>query len=86
MAAAIPMLVGGVAAYAQKKTEKLYFFEQSMAGAVGYTIGLARILAKDSTYITNRHAATVLAVPALISGMGWGVGRITGRLVGDAMN
>ena len=79
------MLVGGLAAYVQKKTEKLYFFEQTVSGVVGYGIGLVRVLAKDGTYITNRHAAYVLAVPAFISGAGWGIGRITGGLVGDSI-
>jgi glucose uptake protein GlcU len=86
MAFTIPMFVGGLAAYVQKKTEKPYFFEQTIGMTAGYGIGLIRILAAHNTYITNRSAATVLVVPAFISGMGWGLGRITGGLVGDARN
>jgi hypothetical protein len=86
MAFTIPMFVGGIAAYVQKKTEKLYFFEQTVSGVAGYGIGLIRVLAADNTYITNRNAAYVLVVPAFISGMGWGIGRITGGLIGDARN
>ena len=86
MAFTIPMFVGGLAAYVQKKTEKPYFFEQTIGATAGYGIGLIRVLAAQNTYITNRHAALVLAVPALITGMGWGIGRITGGLIGDAVN
>ncbi len=78
------MLVGGIAAYVQKKTEKPYFFEQTVGGVVGYSIGLIRVLAADNTYITNRNAATVLVVPAFISGMGWGLGRAAGGMLGEA--
>jgi hypothetical protein len=85
MAFTIPMMVSGIAAYVQKKTEKPYFFEQTVGGVMGYGIGLMRVLASDSTYITNRHAATILVAPAIISGMGWGVGRITGGLIGDSV-
>ena len=86
MAAVIPMFVGGVAAYAQKKTEKPYFFEQIVGGVAGYSIGLVRILAANNTYIMSHSSGLVLAVPAVISGMGWGMGRITGGFIGDARN
>jgi hypothetical protein len=86
MAFTIPMFVGGLAAYVQKKTEKPYFFEQTIGGVVGYSIGLIRILAAQNTYVTNHHAVVALATPALITGMGWGIGRITGGLIGDARN
>lgn len=84
MAVTIPMLVGGIAAYVQKKTDKTYFFEQTAGGLAGYSIGLMRVLAADNTYITNRSAAAVLVVPAFISGMGWGVGRAAGGMLGEA--
>lgn len=85
MAAVIPMLIGSVAAYAQKKTEKPYFLEQSVAGVAGYSIGLVRVLTANNTYITRGNPVWILVAPALVSGMGWSVGRITGKLVGDGM-
>ena len=80
------MLVGGIASYVQKKTEKLYFFEQIVGGAAGYGIGLARVLVADRAgAITNRSAAAVVIAPALIAGMGMGVGRMAGGILGDAV-
>lgn len=85
MSFTIPMIVSGLAAYVQKKTMKPYFFEQGAALSVGYGIGLIRMIAADGTYITNRSSAILLVAPALISGMGWSIGRITGGLVGDSI-
>jgi len=82
----LPLLAGGLAGYAGKKTEKSYFYEQATAGGLGYTASLLRIMgnAQMASYVKGGIPAIFLIPAALIGGSLY-AGRQVGEVCYDAL-
>ena len=82
----LPLLAGGLAGYAGKKTEKSYFYEQAAIGGLGYTVALLRIMgnAHMASFVKGGIPAIFL-MPAAIVGGSLYAGRLIGRVGYDAL-
>ena len=82
----LPLLVGGLAGYTSKKTEKSYFYEQSVIGGLGYSVGLAKAFANaDKIPMTKGVIPTLFLLPAALIGGSLYAGRQVGSVTYDAL-
>lgn len=84
---ALPLLTGGLAGYASKKTGKSYFYEKSVVGALGYTAGLITLIGESAN--TRYSKGVILAIcllPAAVVGSSLYIGNLVGHVANDALN
>ena len=81
----LPMLAGGLAGYASKKSGEDYFYEQGAVGAFAYTVGTLKTLANAASLPYTKGAIPALfLVPAAVVGGSLYVGNLIGRVANDA--
>ncbi len=82
----LPLLVGGLASYASKKTEKSYFYEQGIIGGLGYAVGLTKVLSNaDKIVMTKGIIPTLFIMPMALIGGSLYAGRQVGEVAYDAL-
>ena len=82
----LPLLVGGLASYASKKTEKNYFYEQGVIGCLGYGVGLTKALSNADKIVMGKGVIPALfIVPAALIGGSLYAGRQVGQVGYDAL-